>query len=377
MPSIAHFVLGAIFSLTFYFISEGKFSKTHAFILFMNNYLGPDVGWVLGIGRFTHTYVFYPFFAFFLAYFYHYFTKFSLKLENMREMQLIELDKHKLDYINVYFLVLAGGFMHNYLDSIINRGGIFPIYPSVGENEGIMITIQDFMDLWNVGALELNVIFSVIMGIAFIFGFVFVFVYYLKRMEIKSFLLIIGYLFAFMLFFYLAGSIITLFHSDAGAIVYVIVFWMSPMLLSSLSVRKFSAIKIKKGAKKEHPGLVLGFISLWMICLSLFLLTGGILGLVLNDYIVDFIYSQWESEISMYLAKNEVLGLLIAGEILLLLAGLINILLLVRLLCRNTISWRITVFFNLLFAWTLIGLYMACLLSKDSVKMKFVEKQIY
>ena len=49
MPSIAHLVMGGIIGLALFYLSDGKFSKTHVFVFFMNNYFGPDVGHALGL----------------------------------------------------------------------------------------------------------------------------------------------------------------------------------------------------------------------------------------------------------------------------------------------------------------------------------------
>ncbi len=119
MPSIAHLILGFGLGLCLYYLSNGKFSKNHVFILCLNNYLGPDVGWAIGIGSFTHTLVGYFFFAFILAIFYHYFTRFTITYESIKKIEIIDLERPKLAYINTYFLVLAGGVMHNYLDGAI------------------------------------------------------------------------------------------------------------------------------------------------------------------------------------------------------------------------------------------------------------------
>ncbi|HEY0090292.1 MAG TPA: hypothetical protein VGB37_15695, partial [Candidatus Lokiarchaeia archaeon] len=91
MPSIAHLILGGIIGLCLYYISDGKFTKTHVFILFLCNYLGPDVGWVLGIGHYTHSLTFWPIFAIVLAYLYRYFTRFTIKTEGFKKFEIIDL----------------------------------------------------------------------------------------------------------------------------------------------------------------------------------------------------------------------------------------------------------------------------------------------
>ena len=167
MPTIAHLVLGALIGICLYYISDGKFSKTHVFVLFLNNYLGPDVGWVLGLGAITHSILFWPVFAFVLSYFYHYFTRFTIEINGIKNIELIDLEKHKMSYINVYFLVVAGGTLHNYIDGMMNRGGIFHIIPQISSFNGVSWSVDDFMQLWEVGILGNIPVISLIIAVGF------------------------------------------------------------------------------------------------------------------------------------------------------------------------------------------------------------------
>jgi len=176
MPTIAHLVLGAVIGVCLYHISDGKFSKTHVFVLFLNNYLGPDIGWVLGLGAITHSIAFWPVFAFVLSYFYHYFTRFTIKIDDIKSIELIDLEKHKLSCINVYFLVVAGGTLHNYIDGMMNRGGIFHIIPQISSFSGVSWSADDFMQLWEIGLLGNIPVVALIIGILLILGFIFLFV---------------------------------------------------------------------------------------------------------------------------------------------------------------------------------------------------------
>ena len=375
MPSIAHLVLGAIFALSFYYVSEGKFTKTHAFILFMNNYLGPDVGWVVGLGQYTHTLVFYPLFALILALFYHFFTKFSLSLDGIKHIELIELKEHKLTYLNTYLLVLAGGWMHNYLDGMFNRGGVFLILPPINGAKGLSYDLFFFMEMWAKGAGQLNLILSVLMGICFIFGMIFVFVFALKKETIASFLSAIIFMAAFMVLFYVAGSIVTLLHADAGAILHISLFWLPIMGLIPLSTREWKfteKFEISSHRKKSTNGSkTLLFVASWIMLIGILVVFISILGFMFNEQILAFLYSLWEEEISMYLTEQEVLNLLVGGEIFILVLGMVNMVCSIGLGMKHKILWRFTIYYHLLLAWTLVGLAIACLLSKDAVKELF------
>ena len=161
MPSIAHLVMGATIGTCLYYISNGKFTKTHVFIFFLCNYLGPDVGWVLGIGHYTHSLVFWPLFALILAYFYYYFTRFTIKFDGIKSIEIIDLEGHKLHYFSTYMVVLAAGILHNYLDGIMNKGGSFRIIPQLPlSNDELHVTINDFMIFGEKGVFQIPFILS-------------------------------------------------------------------------------------------------------------------------------------------------------------------------------------------------------------------------
>jgi len=209
MPTIAHLVLGALIGICLYYISDGKFSKTHVFVLFLNNYLGPDVGWVLGLGAITHSIAFWPVFAFVLSYFYHYFTRFTIEIDGIKNVELIDLERHQMSYINVYFLVVAGGTLHNYIDGMMNRGGIFYIVPEISSFSGVTWTVDDFMQLWETGLLGNIPVVALIIGILLILGFIFLFVWFLKNNSKKAGLITLSYVMLFMLTYFLLGSLST------------------------------------------------------------------------------------------------------------------------------------------------------------------------
>lgn len=225
--------------------------------MFLNNYLGPDVGWVLGIGSITHSLFGWPFFALILALFYHYFTRFSLEINGIKNVEIIDLERYKLSYLNTYFLVLAGGIMHIYLDGIMNYGGLFTIIPQLSSDfNGLKWTLEDFMTFWMAGTLQINFVISLLIGITFIFGFVFVFVWYLKKTSIKGAIIVFLYISAFMVFYYLAGEMTTLNHPDAGAIIYVSLFWLTPLMLCVLSTRKFKFLKEERKSLVKSKDLL-------------------------------------------------------------------------------------------------------------------------
>ena len=375
MPSIAHLVLGGVIALCFYYISNGKFTKTHAFIFFLCNYLGPDIGWVLGIGRFTHSLLFWPLFALILAYFYHYFTRFTIRIDSIKNVEIIDLEGHKLHYFNTYLLVLAAGILHLYLDGIINKEGEFRIIPQLPLNhEGLYWTLNDFFIFGEEGVLQIHFLISIFIGVTLIFGFIFIFVWFLKKNSKKNAIIVCIYIVAFVIFFYLAGSIITTFHPDGGAIIYISIFWALPLIFCVLSTREFKFIKRDENGlikRKKYADKRLGklyFIIAWLFIIGLLLMIASILGFMHNDAILKHVFSNYGDRISPYFSQNEFLILLLTIETINLVMSLINFFCVIGLLFKNKHVWKFAVYYNLILSWTIIGLTIACALNEKSVK---------
>ncbi|MHA1294141.1 MAG: hypothetical protein ACTSQJ_15930 [Promethearchaeota archaeon] len=458
MPSIAHLVLGGIIGMCLYYMSDGKFTKTHVFIFFMNNYLGPDVGWALGVGTYTHTLLGWFFFAFLLAVFYHYFTRFTIKVNGFKDIEIVDTEHYRLSYLNVYCLVLAGGILHLYLDSTMNSAGVFNLLPEIpGISKSLSWTLPDFIGFWYEGTIDFNPILALIIGVAFILGFIFVFVWFLKTNTLKSGLITLCYIGLFMFFFLLAGHYSTA-HADSGAILYVSIYWITPFVLCTLSTRSYLSFKEKESKPKNIEkrtgisigkilllligiftileGLFLFFIKdsiaeillerdiidfaekykvlnaitiisiiiggfgcleifLWIYCnkidihhknlliISLWLFISGIIGIslsiagiILYDEIVSYIFFVYSPQIAEYLSYDEGLLILLMIAAILLTISIINVICAIGLIIKNRIIWKISIYYHLVLAWTIIGLTIACALSENSVKkiMKRDEK---
>ena len=380
MPSIAHLVMGGIIGICLYYISDKKFSKTHVFILFLGNYVGPDVGWVLGIGRFSHSLLFWPVFALALAYVYRYFTRFTLRFNGIKDIEIVDLEHYKLQYLNTYFLVLAGGIMHLYLDSIMNKQGEFRIIPQLPfMNEEYTWLLEDFVNFGYYGIIQIHFLISVIVGISLIFGFVFLFIWFLKKYSYTAGIIVFLYLLIFLIFFYLAGSISTMFHPDGGAIIYVGIFWGTPMILCVLSTKDFSIPKEEKDEKIKSAvndvkkgGIKFAIVLMWLFFMGIATLTLSIYGIIYNQEILDRIFSNYGDSISKYFTYNEVYSLIIAISIFHLIVAILSFFCDIGLLFKNERIWKFTIYYHLAFSWTLIGLIIACVLSEKSIKERIL-----
>jgi len=442
MPSIAHLFLGGLVGYSLYLISDKRFSKYHVMILFLANYLGPDLGWVLGIGNFTHTYAGYLVFALFLAFFYSYFTRFS---PDFKKKVLIDNGHNRIPYANSFLLACAGGIMHIYLDGVMNHQGNFHLFPGIGNLDEVIVSINGFFNFWYDPIVPASAALSLIAGMGLVLAFIPFFWYMLKNLDRWFVLKVTAFVATFMALYYFVGSLTTL-HADGGAIVYVALFWVIPFGLCALAMKlppPRSPVEQRARLKQQlipvllGVGMILGiaFIAMGIALLALvdtlvslaagawaplavhassvhdlavFLGIASILfgslyvfsiiynkrkkGLNVNilasigitfggcfvcivlvgiaftagGALVDIIITEWPDALSiatpaMLLAVVAVLGVVFGA-----LAGT-TLAVGIGLLLERKAAFKFAFLFNAAFAWTIIGLYVCCLLSQDEV----------
>jgi hypothetical protein len=275
-----------------------------------------------------------------------------------------------MSYINVYFLVVAGGTLHNYLDGMMNRGGEFYIIPEIGGFNGVSWTINDFMQLWEIGILGNFPVIALIIGIVLIFGFIYLFIWFLKENSKKAGLITLSYIILFMLTFLLLGSLSTE-HADAGAIAYISLFWAIPLACCVLSTREFKYFKKTIKITKEKKNKNLTLIILWLFLVGLLGVVATILGFIINNAIITFIFDNYGTEIPSYLGPGEIFTIALILESFILALSIISLTCSFGLKTKNKKIWRITIYCHLIFSWTIIGLYVACALSDKNVKESF------
>jgi hypothetical protein len=173
----------------------------------------------------------------------------------------------------------------------------------------------------------------------------------------------------------LVGSIVTLFHPDGGAIIYVTIFWASPLILCVLSTKEFNFIKRdEKGLiklKKRHIDNGLGKLILIIACSLIFgliLFIFSIYGIIYHEDIVRRVYTNNGDRISEYFSYSEFNLLFLAMITFNLVISILNIISAIGLASRNKYMWKFAVYSNLIFSWTIIGLTIACALNETSVK---------
>nr|MDO8115082.1 hypothetical protein [Candidatus Sigynarchaeota archaeon] len=291
MPSIAHFFLGLMVGYFLFTISNKRFSKYHAMILAFSNYIGPDLGWVLGIGDFTHTYAGFLVFALFLAFFHSYFTRFS---PEFKKRDLIDNGCNRVPYTSAFLLTCAGGLMHVYLDGVMNHQGDFHLLPAIGSFDEFIMSINNFFNFWYDGLFPgANAAVALLVGMSFVMGFILFSLHALKNLvNGKRFVLKIGaFVGAFMVLYYFLGSLTTL-HAEGGAILYVTLFWVIPFGLctAALECPAPRAPPVERGKVKQKFIPVLLVLN---VIFCAFFILGGIALLVLVDVLVPLITGAW------------------------------------------------------------------------------------
>lgn len=124
MPSFAHLIIGLGISIFLYKITEGKFSTKHGLILTVNNLFGPDLASLLPTGHgFDFAGLALPALTFY--YFFHGYGWFiiALPLTVIWDIGVnrTPFKKEKNRYMKtyqVYFLIVAGGLLHLFVDVI-------------------------------------------------------------------------------------------------------------------------------------------------------------------------------------------------------------------------------------------------------------------
>ncbi len=375
MPTIAHFILAGIIGLSLYSISDGKFSKIHIFIFFMNNVWGPDLIATIGL-PISHSILLWPLCAYFLTFPYHYFTKFTVNLKSWRKFEIIELKEKRLTFLQTFYLVLAGGIMHLYLDFMINNIGYIVLVPSIANFDTVSFTLYDLNVLFKYGLFPINPILSVFIGGLFILGFIFLFIRFLKYYSKRESFLVLLYIIVFSVMFSLLGQTFTLSHPDLGAILYIMLFWGMPMILIVLSTKE-SKINLKNHKKEEgkknrdhikRVSRILLFTGILMIIISLIFMR-------YNREIIIYALSLNPEEMSRYINFESGVLLAFLLELCSLIFAVILIICSIGLSYRVKKIWQLTIYIGILFIWTVLGLVLACKLCEDTVKTEFHNKK--
>jgi hypothetical protein len=314
MPTIAHFFFGAMLGIILYFLSERRFSKHHVFIFCLNNYFGPDLGWALGIGQQLHTVVGWLIFSIILVAPNSYFTRFT---PDFKRLELVDLGQNQITFVRTYAVVAAGGILHNYLDAIINYGGVFFITPAIeGRMEAVTYSLHALIDIWRESQLGITTPFAVIIGILFIIGFIYILAYVLQAHERRAALFLFLYIIPFVACFYMFGDNLTQNHADIGALIYISLYWLLPLSLCLFSAKnpRNGMISFNPGVKKGVYQAIDRFMPSIFATMGMLFIFGGLVAIIgqknLTKYIEDK-FTLWVSYLSAFGVWFIVVGIIL------------------------------------------------------------------
>jgi len=247
--------------------------------------MGPDFYWVTGLGGISHTVGGFVILSLFLAGMYSYFTRFSV---DFKKKELIDLGTPHIPYLNTYFIVAAGGIMHNYLDGVINYGGNFNLWPD------LTASINDFRHFWTDSPFEVNAVLALLIGMAMVMGYMYLYAFTLKVAEKHLIRNVLLYVILFMVMFFIFGELTTL-HSDGGALLYVGIFWVIPLGLCTLSVQYKT--KSKPESEKPAPGFRVDLrksFKLMHLLIGALMILAGIAVILLKDTLTPIVVGLWD-----------------------------------------------------------------------------------
>ena len=176
---------------------------------------------------------------------------------------------------------------------------------------------------------------------------------------------------SFIVLFFLLGSISTGEHSDVGAIIYAGLFLLSPLILCTLSIRDFKSIKEIRIKLFQSSNKKLLVLSLLFTIVGIFGFILSIIGFVFNNFLVKYIIENYGTDLPITIGEPEISLLTFLIELLIMILSIVNLTCAIGLFSKNKNLWRFTIYYQLAFSWTVIGLAIACALSEDSVKEIF------
>lgn len=128
MPEVGHFVIGLSILIPVIYLTDGKFNKKVAVIFLLSNWIGPDHGQIFSkllsledlTGLDFHWFIPFLLWAIPLAYFYSYFSRFSVK-KTERFYSISDDGKRDVNWKNSYLLCVSGGLLHTIADAFFRH----------------------------------------------------------------------------------------------------------------------------------------------------------------------------------------------------------------------------------------------------------------
>lgn len=255
MPTIAHSLLGGAISLILYAFtrkSDKRFTNRMVILLSLNSFIGPDLlnitytlvedmGALYNIHKIIHSIIGWPIWCLGIVWLFYYVINIKAS------------DEDKLSLLQIYLILIAGGFFHFGMDLLTQSLWIFGI-PISPWNEAT-INLNTFLtgDDYPEGPLHaLMPWFS--MGEMFIIGIAFLIcmIYALMKDNLKlTIILSLLFLTTLLVCYWLFGSLIFGEEEDIGITLFYGAFFIGPLLLCFASFQNYSVEDLEKRKKEK------------------------------------------------------------------------------------------------------------------------------
>ncbi|MFX1337902.1 MAG: hypothetical protein ACFFDK_04780 [Promethearchaeota archaeon] len=321
MPMLGHVVYGLCLLIPIMYYTKDKFNYKVAFIFLANNIYGPDVVYLFFITPF-HSILGYAILAIPLSLVYSYSSRFSLKKsEGKFPLKFIDEEIREVDWKNAYYLSVAGGISHFFVDQFYHFEKEMWIWPGIAIHHDEMLAwggpLYHVVDpLYLIG--EQVCVIAIILSI-----------YYFSKGSKATFKALIT-LIAISVFLMLAiSTAVFMGEREFGVIVHSIVYVLIPLFLLMYAAREV------RDNKRETPDVpkikrssLINIVAMISIIVALFLLAYVYIAISEREYLASYIaedmpyYHQNPSDIA---ASIVIIGYIYGTVALILLIGSIGL----------------------------------------------------
>lgn len=263
MPGIAHIITGVIFATLLYNADPKRYSKKHAIIFAVMCMLGPDYTHAISFSNFDHrlghSILGWPIYCLYLVPIFVFITRFTadFKIRNLTDEG--HDSKNILSWVQVYFLLVAGGIFHFSVDIVMETKRFWPLPLDDPVFLNVLFFREDITDwsLLQIDSSFMTIVFYLLMGVLFFFfmkG-----LRYREEFNNNSYLnKTVGLIVAiYMVLFVLFGNFSS--ENDFGALAFFGLFFFIPFALNLLSCQQpQEASKNKKNSKNSNIFIGLG-----------------------------------------------------------------------------------------------------------------------
>ncbi len=360
MPEVGHFIIAFSILIPVFYLTDSKFNKKVAVIFVLCNWIGPDHAQIFGklfnledlIGLDFHWFIPFLLWAIPLAYFYSYFSRFSVK-KTEHFYTIADDGKRDVNWKNAYLLCISGGLLHTIADAFFRHN----MYDSTIKflNEWIEPQLGELNQLaaFGIDVGVLHVVLTYFIAIIVVFTAM-----YLLDKDFKKVML-------FTTIYFIAAFFITLFfvgeEYDTAVIILSVTFIIIPlMLLFYVDKNVRNKPTIVNESPRLNTDLSLKIIGITTLLLSVLLLIGGIL-ITAKPSILDSLEIGEEFILALGILLSIVGGVLLFGSI-----GIFK-----RIkLCRTIIMVATCAMLLLVYP-----LFILFYLAQDDVKAQFTRKE--